>query len=133
MSDYTILLVDYDPDSAARLCRPLVRAGYRVEVATDGLAGISRFHELEPDLTLIEAMIPKKHGFEALVLHHEGVTPEKASKIKAAGIEVGAWTVNEAAMMERMLDAGVERLYTDRPRSLLSLKAERLKLRAISN
>lgn len=75
----------------------------------------------------------KKHGFETLVLHHEGVTPDRASKIKAAGIEVGAWTVNEAAMMERMLDAGVERLYTDRPRSLLSLKAERLKLRAISN
>lgn len=64
MSDYTILLVDYDPDSAARLCRPLLRAGYRVEVATDGLAGIARFHELEPDLTMIEAMIPKKHGFE---------------------------------------------------------------------
>jgi DNA-binding response OmpR family regulator len=64
MSDYTILLIDYDPDSAARLCRPLQRAGYRVEIATDGLAGISRFHELTPDLTLIEAMIPKKHGFE---------------------------------------------------------------------
>jgi CheY-like chemotaxis protein len=64
MPDYTILLIDYDPDSAARLCRPLLRAGYRVEIATDGLTGISRFHELEPDLTLIEAMIPKKHGFE---------------------------------------------------------------------
>jgi DNA-binding response OmpR family regulator len=64
MPDYTILLVDYDPDSATRLSRPLVRGGYRVEIATDGLAGISRFHELAPDLTLIEAMIPKKHGFE---------------------------------------------------------------------
>jgi DNA-binding response OmpR family regulator len=64
MRDYTILLIDYDPESAARLCRPLLRAGYRVEVATDGLAGISRFHALTPDLTLIEAMIPKKHGFE---------------------------------------------------------------------
>lgn len=38
-----------------------------------------------------------------------------------------------AEMMKRMLDAGVERLYTDRLRSLLSLKAERLQLRAISN
>ena len=64
MRDYTILLIDYDPDSSARLCRPLIQAGYRVEIATDGLAGISRFHQLTPDLTLIEAMIPKKHGFE---------------------------------------------------------------------
>ena len=64
MPDYTILLIDYDPDSAERLRRPLTLAGYRVEIATDGLAGISRFHELSPHLTLIEAMIPKKHGFE---------------------------------------------------------------------
>ena len=64
MPDYTILLIDYDPDSAERLRRPLARAGYRVEIATDGLSGIARFQELSPDLTLIEAMIPKKHGFE---------------------------------------------------------------------
>jgi glycerophosphoryl diester phosphodiesterase len=65
----------------------------------------------------------KKHGFEALVLHHEGVTPEKVQKIKAAGIEVGAWTVNDRDTMSRLLDAGVERIYTDHPRLLLTLKS----------
>ena len=64
MSDYTILLIDYDPRSIERLRAPLVQAGMRVEVAKDGLTGIKRFHELKPDLTLVEAMIPKKHGFE---------------------------------------------------------------------
>jgi CheY-like chemotaxis protein len=64
MPDYTILLIDYDPDSAERLRRPLMRAGYRVEIACDGLDGISRFHEITPHLTLIEAMIPKMHGFD---------------------------------------------------------------------
>jgi DNA-binding response OmpR family regulator len=64
MSDYTILLIDYDPRSIERLRAPLVQAGMHVEVAKDGLTGIKRFHELRPDLTLIEAMIPKKHGFE---------------------------------------------------------------------
>jgi DNA-binding response OmpR family regulator len=64
MSDYTILLIDYDPRSIERLRAPLVQAGMQVEVAKDGLTGIKRFHELRPDLTLIEAMIPKKHGFE---------------------------------------------------------------------
>ena len=68
--------------------------------------------------------IAKKHGFEALVLHHSGVTPEKVRRIKTAGIEVGAWTVNDEANMTRLLDAGVERLYTDFPRSLLTLKAK---------
>jgi glycerophosphoryl diester phosphodiesterase len=69
----------------------------------------------------------QKHGFESLVFHHEGVTPEKTAKVAAAGFEVGAWTVNDADTMKRMLDAGVERIYTDHPLSLLSLKAERLK------
>jgi len=69
--------------------------------------------------------VAKKQGFESLVLHHEGVTREKVDKLKAAGLEVGAWTVNDRATMNRLLDAGVERLYTDNPRLLLSLKADR--------
>ena len=66
--------------------------------------------------------IAKQHGFESLVLHHQGVTPEKIKAIKAAHIEVGAWTVNDAALMKRLLNQGVERLYTDEPRQLLQLK-----------
>jgi DNA-binding response OmpR family regulator len=64
MPDYTILLIDYEPRSIERLRRPLERAGYRIEIAHDGISAIKRFEELKPDLTLIEAMIPKKHGFE---------------------------------------------------------------------
>jgi glycerophosphoryl diester phosphodiesterase len=77
--------------------------------------------------------IATKHGFESLVLHHEGITSEKIQVIKAAEIEVGAWTVNDPTTMKRLLDAGVERLYTDYPRSLLSLKAERLRLKTSNN
>ena len=66
--------------------------------------------------------IARQHGFESLVLHHSGVTPEKVRKIKAAGIEVGAWTINDQATMTRLVSAGVERLYTDHPRLLLTLK-----------
>lgn len=69
--------------------------------------------------------IARQHGFEGLVLHCSGVTPEKVRKIKAAGIESGAWTVNDQAKMTRMLDAGVERLYTDFPEVLLKLKQQR--------
>ena len=64
MPNYTILVIDYDPRSVETLKIPLERAGFRVEVATDGLSGIRRFHEIRPDVTLIEAMIPRKHGFE---------------------------------------------------------------------
>ncbi len=69
--------------------------------------------------------LASQHGFDALVLHHSGATPEKVRKIKAAGIEAGAWTVNDEATMTHLLDAGVERLYTDCPRACLTLRAKR--------
>ena len=64
MANYTILLIDYEPRSIERFREPLTGAGYVVEVATDGLSGIEAFHRLNPDMVLVEAMIPKKHGFE---------------------------------------------------------------------
>lgn len=66
----------------------------------------------------------RQHGFESLVLHSNGFSAEKVRKIQAAGIAVGAWTVNDPAEMEKLLSMGVDRLYTDHPRQLLALKAK---------
>lgn len=67
----------------------------------------------------------KHHGFESLVLHHSGVTLKNIQIVKSAGLEFGAWTVNDRAAMERLLNMGVERLYTDHPRMLQKLKKDR--------
>jgi TonB family protein len=64
MSKYTILLIDYEPRSIESLKTPLESVGYDVVVASDGITGVEQFDSLRPDLTLVEAMIPKKHGFE---------------------------------------------------------------------
>ncbi len=64
MSNPTVLLIDYEPASIEQMKGPLLAAGYTVEVVFDGLAGLKAFNEMKPDLVLIEAMIPKKHGFE---------------------------------------------------------------------
>jgi len=64
MPNRTILLIDFDSASIDRATSSLQNAGYRVEVARDGVAGIEAFQRVKPDLVLIEAMIPKKHGFE---------------------------------------------------------------------
>jgi len=64
MAHRTILLIDYEPRSIERFRQPLTDAGYSVEVATDGVTGIEAFHRLNPDMVLVEAMIPKRHGFE---------------------------------------------------------------------
>jgi len=64
MSNHTILLIDYEPRSVERLRLPLERAGYSIQVAKDGPAGIDLFHEIRPTAVIIEAMLPKRHGFE---------------------------------------------------------------------
>jgi len=64
MPDYTILIVDYEPRSISKLTSLFTGAGYRVEVARDGIRAIEMFELLRPDLVVMEAMIPKKHGFE---------------------------------------------------------------------
>jgi TonB family protein len=64
MSNQTILLIDYDPASITRTATPLTKAGYQVEVAKDGLSGLAAFERMKPALVLVEAMLPRKHGFE---------------------------------------------------------------------
>jgi DNA-binding response OmpR family regulator len=64
MPDYKILIADYEPRGVQQLREPLEAAGFKIEVVKDGIRAIEVFNTLKPDLTLIEAMLPKKHGFE---------------------------------------------------------------------
>ena len=79
MPNYTILLIDYEPRSVQMVRQTLEGDGFRVETAADGLKGIELFQALHPDLTLVEAMLPKKHGFEVCqqlkTTSHGAVTP----------------------------------------------------------
>lgn len=61
-------------------------------------------------------------GFESLVLHHTLVQADTVTKIRAAGMEIGAWTVNDLPTLHRFKKLGVDRIYTDRPRELLALQ-----------
>ena len=66
--------------------------------------------------------IAKERGFESIVIYYKGVTPEKVQKLKAAGITPGAWTVDEREDLIRLLNMGVERIYTDYPKVLINVK-----------
>jgi DNA-binding response OmpR family regulator len=59
-----ILIIDYEPRGIKQLNDPLESAGYEIRIAKDGLSGIETFKQEKPDLVLIEAMLPKRHGFE---------------------------------------------------------------------
>jgi DNA-binding response OmpR family regulator len=60
----TVLVVEDDPTLRMTLRAALRSAGYRVEVAADGEAGLQMALSAPPDLLLLDVMLPKMNGFE---------------------------------------------------------------------
>jgi DNA-binding response OmpR family regulator len=60
----TILLVDDEDSIQTLLTFPLERDGYRVVQARDGEEALRRFGEEEPDLVVLDVMLPKIDGLE---------------------------------------------------------------------
>jgi signal transduction histidine kinase len=60
----TILVVDDDHNNLKVLMDSLGQAGFRVLVATGGLAALEQARRLPPDLILLDVMMPDIDGFE---------------------------------------------------------------------
>ena len=59
-----VLIVDDVPDNLAVLHDALDAAGYTVLVATDGTSALQRAAQAEPDIVLLDAVMPGIDGFE---------------------------------------------------------------------
>jgi DNA-binding NarL/FixJ family response regulator len=59
-----VLIVDDVPDNLALLHDALDAAGYTVLVATDGTSALQRAAQAEPDIVLLDAVMPGIDGFE---------------------------------------------------------------------
>ena len=59
-----VLIVDDVPDNLAVLHDALDAAGYTVLVATDGASAIQRATQADPDIVLLDAVMPGIDGFE---------------------------------------------------------------------
>lgn len=62
----TILLVDDDPEIMEAMRLTLENKGFRVIVARDGNAGLIVAERENPDLIILDMMMPKKSGFLVL-------------------------------------------------------------------
>lgn len=60
----TILVVDYDPRSIHRIANLLGSLGLHAELALDGITAFASFARLLPALTLVQDLLPRRHGFE---------------------------------------------------------------------
>jgi CheY-like chemotaxis protein len=60
-----VLVVDDEPEIRLLVQRTLAAKGYAVELAVDGQEALEKADRLVPDLVLLDAMLPRVHGFEA--------------------------------------------------------------------
>ena len=60
----TVLIIDDDLHLTDVIRLYLERKGYRLITAGDGEEGLSRFHAYQPDLVLLDVMLPKLNGYE---------------------------------------------------------------------
>jgi len=93
----TILVVEDEREIARMVQAYLMREGYRVEVAFAGEDGWAMFKALQPDLVVLDLMLPGMHGLEvARRIRQEATTPiimltartEETDRV--AGLEMGA-------------------------------------------
>jgi len=59
-----ILIVDDEPNIVISLEFLMKREGFAVSVAVDGEEALQKIAEIQPDLVLLDIMMPKKSGFE---------------------------------------------------------------------
>ena len=64
MAEKRILVIDDDTNICELLRVYLENEGYEVKVANDGVEGITLFKSCDPDLVLLDIMLPKKDGWE---------------------------------------------------------------------
>ena len=94
---HRILVVEDEPALVDTLEYSLIRQGYEVSVATDGLKALEIARQVMPDLVVLDIMLPNLDGFEVCrILRQETNAPiimltARAEEVdKVVGLEVGA-------------------------------------------
>src|SRR5450432_2758911 len=83
----TILIADDDPVSRQMLRLRLQQDGYTIQEADDGPAALALFETLQPDLVLLDAMMPQMTGFEVCTRLHAMPGGEHVPVLIITGLE----------------------------------------------
>ena len=97
MSQTKILVVDDDPNICELLRLHFENEGYQVKSASDGYDGVAQFKSYDPDLVLLDIMMPKKDGWQVCREIREVsakpiimITAKNETFDKVLGLELGA-------------------------------------------
>ena len=130
-----VLVVEDAEELAALIERELTTAGHRVLLAGDGLAALEEHSREEPDLVVLDWMLPKLDGLEVLrSIRESASTPvlmltAKSEEIdRVMGLEVGADDYLTKPFSMRELLARVRALLRREELLRRTLKADRNEL-----
>jgi len=97
LSDVTVLLVEDEESFVEALSIGLRREGFRVQVARDGAQALEMFEAVNPDVILLDVMLPKVSGIDVCRQIRKRsqvpiimVTAKGAEIDTVVGLEVGA-------------------------------------------
>jgi two-component system, OmpR family, response regulator len=97
LAENKILVVEDDPTLLALLKYNLVKEGFQINTANDGLQGLDLARTSKPDLIILDLMLPRMDGLEVCrILRKETTTPimmltARAEEMdKVLGLELGA-------------------------------------------
>ncbi|GAB7386756.1 response regulator transcription factor [Bacillaceae bacterium] len=92
-----ILVVDDDPKITTMLKRALIFEGYEVEVAADGKEALEKALRFDPQLVVLDVMLPKLDGWEVCRRLHEAggtkillLTAKDEVEDRVKGLDLGA-------------------------------------------
>jgi two-component system, OmpR family, response regulator RegX3 len=92
-----ILLVEDEEALAESIRYSLDREGYAVTVAQDGRRAIERFHDMDPELVILDLMLPEVSGLDVVrMIRQESMVPiiivtaKDSEADKVTGLELGA-------------------------------------------
>ena len=114
----TILVVEDDPTLRETLVDALEVEGFRVVSAADGRAALTRFRADQPDLVLLDLMLPELSGIEVcrIIRAESGVpivmlTAKDSELDKVVGLELGADDYVTKPFSLRELSARIRALF----------------------
>lgn len=81
----SVLLIEDDLELLRQMTLAFVSAGYDVQTAPDGKAGMSRFLESPTDLVVTDIIMPNREGIETIIALKAASPPVKVLAISGGG------------------------------------------------
>jgi two-component system chemotaxis response regulator CheY len=97
----SVLVIDDDPAICLVVQQVLQRRGFEVSTAGDGQSGLQRFAELNPDLVIVDILMPGKEGI-ATILEMREAQPDARILAMTGG---GSFAANEVLRIAELVGA----------------------------